>query len=299
MPQDVIQYPYDLPAGVADFNYLVSNPRRITRAIATLALLRFYVNLIFSSAGPVLGAVVYEQATENDIYPLRDVEGVEPGDEMPVITFASGEARTAQVEKFGGKFPVTDEARRRNQGGRVLRAISQIANVIQRKTQQRALAELDAAIVEHGRTAIGTSWSDAAATTAGSQVPTVGPLADVSAVELANETLELGYSYNLAVMNPQEWRNLRLVAGGSAGGARAILADDGIDNVWVTNRQAAGKVKWLAAGQVGEMGYEVPLSTESWRDKDGKQQDWFQSYVLPICYVTDPFAILETTGHTA
>ena len=35
------------------------------------------------------------------------------------------------------------------------------------------------------------------------------------------------------------------------------------------------------------------------QDQDGKQQDWFQTYVLPIMYVTDPFAILETTGHAA
>ena len=48
---------------------------------------------------------------------------------------------------------------------------------------------------------------------------------------------------------------------------------------------------------VGELGYEMPLSTETWRDPDGKQQDWYQAYVLPICYVTDPYAILETTGH--
>jgi hypothetical protein len=69
--------------------------------------------------------------------------------------------------------------------------------------------------------------------------------------------------------------------------------------VWVTNRKTAGTVYWLARGQVGELGYEVPLTTEKWRDPDGRQQDWIQSSVLPIVYVTDPFAILETTGHNA
>jgi hypothetical protein len=294
---DVIQYPYDLPAGVADFNYLVANPRRVTRSIARLALQGFYVNQIFSSSGPVLGAVVYEQATENDLYPERDIERVEPGDEFPVVTFASGEARTAQVEKFGGKFPVTDEARRRNQGGRVLRAMQQIANTIQRKTQQRALAELDAAIVEHGRSGAGSSWADATAVAAGAKVNATGPLADLTLIEEQNETLELGYSYNTLIINPVDWRNFRLATGsGSNAEARALLADSGINTVWRTNRQPQGKAKFVAAGQVGEMGYEVPLSTETWRDKDGKQQDWFQTYVLPIVYVTDPFAIFELTG---
>jgi hypothetical protein len=299
---DNLQFPYGVP-GVngteLTLDFLLADPRRITRAIASIALQRFYVDRIFAPTGPIVGAVVFEQATENDLYAERDVSKVNPGEEFPEVTFERGAPRTAQVEKFGGKFRVTDEARRRNQAGRINRAIAQLANTIQRKTQQRALAELQAAITEHSRTAVGSSWSDAAATTAASQVSTVGPLADLTMIEQTNEQTELGYSYNLAIMNPIEWRNFRLAAGGANADARALLSDSGITDVWVTNRKAAGSVYWLAQRQVGELGYEVPLSTETWRDKDGKQADWFQSYVLPIVYVTDPFAILETTGHEA
>jgi len=46
-----------------------------------------------------------------------------------------------------------------------------------------------------------------------------------------------------------------LSAGGDDGAARAILSDYGIGTIWVTNRQAVGKVKWLAGGMVGELGY--------------------------------------------
>lgn len=290
MPDDHIQYPYDLPAGVTDFNFLVSNPRRVTRAIARMALQKFYVNRIFSPlGGQVLGAVVYEQALENDLYPERDVEKVAPGDEFPVVTFASGEALTAQVEKFGGKFPVTDEARRRNQGGRVLRAMGQVANTIQRRTQQRALAELQATVRTHARTSVGSNWA-----TATTSLPLIR---DLTAIEEANETLELAYQYNLAIVHPSDWRNFRLAAGGSNAAAMDLLRDSGINSVWRTNRKPAGSVYWLSEGQVGELGYEVPLSTENWRDKDGKQQEWFQTFVLPIMYVTDPFALIETTGH--
>jgi hypothetical protein len=300
---DDITYPYGGLAVDGDnvtVDYLSRDPRRINQVISNLALQKFIVNFIFSPAGPIVGgAMAYEVATENDLFAARDVGRVEPGDEFPVVTFERGEVLTAQVEKFGGKFPITDEARRRNRLGRVQRAMQQLANTIVRKTQQRALAELTAAITTYSRTAAGTSWSDAAATVAGSQVATIGPLADLTAVESANEVLELGYSYDMAIMNPQEWRNFRLAAGGTAADARALMADSGIRRVWVTNRKTAGSVYWLSAGQVGELGYEVPLSTESWRDADGKQQNWFQSFVLPIVYVTDPFAILETTGHAA
>jgi hypothetical protein len=303
MAQDTIQYPYAAPtiSGTAiTVDWLLNTPNRVTRVIANLALQNFMVDQIFAAAGPISGgAVIYDQATSNDLYASRDVEAVEPGNEFPIVTFDRPSTLTAQVEKFGGKFPVTDEARRRNQIGRVNRALLQLANTITRKTQQRAITELTAAVTAFTRTATGTSWRIAAGTTAASQVPTVGPLADLTAVEQANEVLELGYVYNTAIMNPQEWRNFRLAAGGAAADARALLADSGINTVWVTNRKTAGTVYWLAGRQVGELGYEVPLSTETWRDPEGKQQDWYQSFVLPIVYVTDPYAILESTGLNA
>jgi hypothetical protein len=300
---DNITYP-PAPATIANgrisIDWLLADPRRVTRAIANIALQRFYVNRIFAPAGNIVGgAVLYEQRLENDLYASRDVGRVNPGDEFPIVTFERGEALTAQVEKFGGKFPVTDEARRRGQAGRVVRAMGQLANTITRKTQQRALGELTAAIGAFGRTGVGTSWADAAAVAEASRTNLTGPISDLTSIEEQNEILELGYTYNLAIMNPQEWRNFRLAAGGSAADARALLSDSGITDVWVTNRKAAGSVYWLAEGQVGELGYELPLSTETWRDKDGKQQDWFQSFVLPVMYVTDPYAIMETTGHAA
>ena len=298
---DELAYPYSPPSisGTAlTVDFFVSDVRRITRAIANLALQRFYVDEIFSPAGAITGgAVIYEQATENDLYLDRDVRQVEPGNEFPVVSAHRGQPLTAQVEKFGGKFAVTDEARRRNQAGRVNRAVQQLSNVITRKTQQRALAELNAAITATGRTSVGSSWKAALTITEVNRLPTTGPINDLTMIEQMNEQQELGYTYNYCIMNPVDWRNFRLTAGGDAAAANALLADSGIAPPWITNRQTVGNVKWLARGQVGELGYELPLSTETWRDGDGKQQDWFQAYVLPIMYVTDPFAILETTGH--
>jgi len=303
MSVDNFQYPYGpltVDGDTYTVDFLTKDPSRVTRAIAQLALQKFFVDKVFAPSGTITGgAVLYEQATENDLYPNRDVQKVEAGAEFPIVSFDRSAPRTAQVEKFGGKFAVTDEARRRNEVGRVNRAISQLANTIQRKTQAVAVAVLDAAVAEHSRTASGTSWLDASATIAANQLSTVGPLADLTSVEQSNAVQELGYSYNFAIMNPQEWRNFRLAAGGQVSDARALLADSGISDVWITNRKDAGSVYWLSQRQVGELGYEVPLSTETWRDSDGKQQDWYQSFVLPICYVTDPYAILETTGHAA
>lgn len=295
-------YPYGTP-GIAGTNitldWLLADPKRVTRAIANLALHGYFVDRIFAPAGTITGgAVVYDQADENELFSSRDVGRVEPGGAFPLITTERGAPRTTQVEKYGGEFFVTDEARRRNRGGGVDRDLRRLANTIQRKTQQRALAELTAAVTEHNRTAVGTRWDTAAGTTSEMQVATVGPLADLTMVEQSNETLELGYSYNFAIMSPVDWRNFRLAAGGQTSEAQALLADSGIKGVWVTNRKVSGSVYWLSERQVGELGYEVPLSTATWRDQK-HQIDWFQSFVLPVVYVTDPFAILETTGHRA
>lgn len=300
MAADAVTYPLGGPtlSGTTyTVDWLLQSPTRVTRLIANLALQSFFVDQVFSPAGTITGgSVIYEQATSNDLYANRDVKRIEPGRSFPVVTFDRGQALTAQVEKFGGKFPVTDEARRRNNAARVNRSILRLANTIVRKTQQRALTELATAITANSRTAAGTSWSTAAGTTEASRVPTTGPLADLTMVEQTNSVAELGYTYDFAIMNPVQWRMFRLAAGGTSQDARALLADSGIQGVWVTNRKAAGTVYWLARGQVGELGYEVPLYTTTWRDPD-HEQDWYQSAVLPIMYVTDPFAILETTGH--
>jgi len=293
MPEESLRY----PAGPSVVDWLLADVGRVTRVISSLVLQRYYVDLIFSPAGNISGgAVEFEQATNNELYTSRDAQRVEPGRTFPVVGFDRGAVLTAQVEKFGAKFPVTDEARRRNRVGRVTRAMVQLANTLQRKIQQRALLELSAAIASFSRTSVGTSWATASTTTTANRLATVGPVADVTSVVVANEVAELGYVYNMAIMNPTEWRNGTLAMGGDDN-FRAALGASGITQIWVTNRQPVGTIKWLAGRQVGELGYEVPLTPETWRDPEGRQQSWYQFSVLPIVYVTDPFAVLETTGH--
>lgn len=274
---------------------LLQTPRRVTNIVANLALQRFYVDRIFAPSGPITGgAVIYDQATSNDLYANRDVQRVEPGREFPVVAFDRGAPLTAQVEKFGGKFPVHDEARRRNETGRINRALVRLANTIVRKVQQRALAELQAAITANSRTAVGVSWTTAMGTAAASLAPGSGPSRDFARVQRLTMEAELGYDYNFAIMNPAEWEKLTTIYGSPAE-VNAAMGIYGINGTWVTPRKTAGSVYFLAERQVGELGYEVPLNTATWRDEK-IQTDWYQSSVNPIVYVTDPFAIVELTG---
>lgn len=313
MANDAVTYPLGGPSvsgTQVTVDLLLNNPKRVQRDLANLVLQNFMVNEIFSPAGDITGgAVIYDVAAANEIYATRDVQRVEPGKEFPEITFDRAAPLTAQVEKFGGKFKVTDEARLRNQVGRIVRAQLRLANTIRRKTQQRALTELSAAVTTYSRTSAGQSWADAAALTQSTINQAAKPGADFADVQRLAEVQELGYDYNMVILNPQEWANLQVIYDGP-GGADAALASYGITRKWITNRQAAGTAKFLSAGMVGELGYESHnaqavqsladgIGIEQWRDKDGKQQDWYQASVKPVVYVTDPYAIFEKTGLAA
>lgn len=278
---------------------LLNNPTRVTRVVADLVMANFYLDRIFASGGDVQGgAVLYEQGGLLDNFTNRDVERIEPGDEAPIVGGERVSIRTAQVEKFGGKFPVTDEARRRNMLSRVNNQMRRLSNTIVRKMHQRGLAELAAAIAEHGRTAIGTSWLDAMTLTNQTMAPALMPARDFAAADRESDENELGYSYDTLIVNPQEAEALRVVYGENLDG---VLSDNGVDDLISTPRKGAGSAYLLAGGQVGELRTEEPLRTTV--DREGapllREQEWVQSLVNPVMYVTDPYAILEITGLAA
>lgn len=278
---------------------LLNNPTRVTRVVADLVMANFYLDRIFASGGEVQGgAVLYDQGTLLDNYTDRDVERIEPGTEAPIVTGVRGAPKTAQVEKFGGKFPVTNEARRRNNLSRINNQMRRLSNTIVRKMHQRGLAELAAAIAEFSRTATGTSWLDAMSLTNTTTSPALRPTRDLAAAQRESENNELGYSYDTLIVNPQEAEALRVVYDQELDN---VLSDNGITDLISTPRKAAGSAYLLAGGQVGEIRLEEPLRTTVTPEGAPllREQDWVQSLVNPVMYVTDPYAILEITALAA
>src|SRR3954453_17247860 len=96
----------------------LNNPTRVvTPMIMDLTRERFFVDRVFTSAGGVTGgAVIYDivEAAATYLYANRDVQRMAPGTEAPIITFSRRAPQAATVEKWGGKFYFTDEARDRN-----------------------------------------------------------------------------------------------------------------------------------------------------------------------------------------
>lgn len=272
----------------------LKNPTRvITPMVLDLTRERFFADRAFTSAGGVTGgAVVYDDVVASDLYADRDVQRVAPGTEFPIVSFSRRAPRAAEVEKWGGKFYYTDEARDRNDVSLFARAVRQLANTIVRKLNQRAVEILEAVITANSRTVSGQDWSTVNTTFASGSNWTGMPAFDFAKADLTAEQEELGIDYNLWVMNPMQYFHLQGIYGSDLD---ALLNSFDID-VFVTNRVAAGVAYAIAEGQVGEMRVEKPYSTESWRDPNGKEQTWVQGSVRPLMFANNPYAVLKFTG---
>lgn len=274
----------------------LQNPTRVlTPMVLDLTVQRFFVDRAFTSAGGVTGgAVIYDITVAPDLYADRDIQRVEPGSEFPEVAFSRRAPAAAIVEKWGGKFRFTDEARDRNLISEFTKAMRQLANTIVRKINQRGVQTLEAFITANSRSVVGVSWGGVNTTyAAGSNWP-LFPARDFAKADLQAEQEEMDMDYNLWVLNPAEMFNLEGIYGDKLG---ALLDSYDID-IFVTNRVTAGTAYALAEGQVGEMRVEAPLSTETWRDPNGKQQTWVQSSVRPLMYANNAFAVLKFTGLT-
>lgn len=273
----------------------LQQPTRITKTLEDLTLQKFLVDKVFTNGGGVSGgAVLYDVLEANDLYLTRDVEPIAPGGEYPIVDGERRAPKIAAVEKWGGRVFIPDESRDRNEAGLFARKLRQLANTMVKRVNTNTMATLDAAVATYSRTMEGQNWQTVK--TAGSEASTASkwPLADLAHVNAQAEIDELGVEYNLIILNPQEVQAAVTLYGG-AGGFKTMLSEMGY-TYFVTNRQAAGKAKVVAAGQVGEYRVEQPLQTVTYR-ADGEHTDrtWVKSSVRPVAFVDNPYAIVELT----
>jgi hypothetical protein len=294
------EYPLALPT-VSGTNIsvdlMLNEPTRITKYLSDLTLRGYWADKVFTPNGGVSGgAILYTQLTQNDLFTAsgRDVQNVEPGAEFPLVTFDRPVPLVKPVEKFGGKFFVTDEARDRNDPMMIQQGTQRLANTISRRIHTNAVAEIDAQITALGgsaQTATGNDWSAVVTTGSSATNATGWPAADFSKVQLLADQKELGVQFDTWILNPVNASEFKIAYGNAW---QEVLRDNGISFV-VTNRVTVGTAYVIESGQVGEMRLEKPLGTETWREQ-GTQRSWVQSDVRPVFVITQPYGIAKVTG---
>jgi hypothetical protein len=274
---------------------MLRQPTRITRFIMDMTLQRFVADRVFSSAGGVTGgAVVYDSVEANDLYTSRDVERVAPGGEFPIITSPRRAPGVAEVEKWGGKVWISDEARDRNDSILFTNQLRQLGNTIVRKINARAMQVLEAMFTANPSRVYGSTTTWAATTPYGATptAPTDWPAFDFAKTAEIVELDELGVQLDLWIINPVNYTTLLTLYGGD--GLQELLDTLNLE-IYVTNRVPAGVAYVVAQGQVGQMRVEQPLGSETWREPQ-RQRTWVQSSVRPLMFVDNRFAALKVTG---
>jgi|SRR5262252_1499471 hypothetical protein len=273
----------------------LNSPTRVTRTLMDLTLQRFFADRVFTNSGGVTGgAVVYDELLANDLYADRDIERVAPGDEFPLIITSRRAPKVAEVEKWGGKFYTTVEARDRNDISVFTRNVRLIANTIVRKINQRAVEVLEAAVqASPNRVVAGVSWGSTITAGSTASNSTAWPGYDFSKAQAQAETEELGIVYDLWIINPTEYLQLARIYGPAL---NDLLSSLGL-SIFVTNRVTAGTAYVVQQNQPGQMRVEQPLATEQWYEQE-TQRYWTQSSVRPLMFVDNRFAVLKFTGLT-
>lgn len=298
MSQAPVTYPLGPPSvngNTLTVDTALKQPTRITRRIADQTLQNFIVSRIFAQGGAVSGgAVIYDQAVLNELYLDRDVERVGPGDEFPIVGSSRQAPKVAEVEKYGGKFFVTREARDRNDIAHFNNQVTILGNTVVRKVNTRAIAELDGAIAALGGagTFVGTNWN--AVVTAGDSASQADeyPVRDFVEAQRLADVEELGVHYDLWLLHPTQRAALTILYGDKL---QALLDSLGIREVFSSNRITPGSGFAVATGQVGELRIEQPLETET-EYITKNQKTLVQSSVRPVMYVTNPYSIKKVTG---
>lgn len=271
-------------------------PESITQRLSEIIEPNLLVDRVFSGSGQAVqgGGVIYSQITEKHLYLSTDVLDREPGDEYPVVYADRPEPRLAKVQDFGGKFAVTDEARRRNQSVDFDNDVTKLANTITRKLNQRAIETLEAglSVLDDNGEVAGHSWSGlnfegSTGVTKSADRPT----ADFAAAQLAADQDDMGITYTQLLVNPQQKAALAIAYGKDL---TAVLDSFGLE-IFSSLHIPAGTAYMVDPGQVGFVDYEEPLTTTTWRDEHHRQE-WVQSYAMPVMGVTNPRAIRRITG---
>lgn len=271
----------------------LKEPTRISRYISDLAAVGLFTNKLFSTVSTQSGSLLYDVLTENDLFADDDLGVIAPGAAFPLLGVSSDAPRVKRTEKIGGAFAITDEARRRNDTAIIERSARKIANTMTRDIDRIGVATIKDAITEFDSQMVkidSDGWVKKNSTKSAEQTALSTIRADINKALVEGEKLQLGYKYNLLLMHPDDYLQFANHFGDDVA-QQNFVAARGVQIV-TTPQLTAGEA-WLAAGgQLGVMGVEKGISTNTYREH-AYQREVVQTDALFAFAVTDPMALVR------
>lgn len=290
----------DYNDGVISVDEALNNPTTITERVAEVAARDLLVETIFSTdSTPVQGgAVIFSKTTEKNFYTETDVTARQPGDEYGIVYRERPVAELARVEDYGGKFAVSDEARRRNDNVSFDNDVTVLANTVTRKLNQRAIETIQAAEAA-GETIVGAhtgaSWENVRIDGPSDLItpPIDRPISMIANLFAIAESKELGIEYTKMLVSPRTRAEMLIAYGQDL---KPLLDTYGLELI-TSNFVPDDRSYLVDPGKAGFVKFEEPLTVTTWRDEHHRQT-WVQAYAMPVMGITMPAAIATIEYHT-
>lgn len=284
----------DYDNGIISVDQALNDPTVIEQRVADIAEKDLLVSSIFAEGGEVTGGtVIYSKITEKHLYTENDVTDRQPGDEYSVVYAEQPQSQLARVRDFGGKFPVSDENRKRNNAIDFDNDTTRLANTIVRKVNRVAVETLDAAVAAGDTTelAVLNNWGAVQLDGATPTAPGERPHAAIADIFALAESKELGIEYTRMLVSPTTRATMRTIYGT---GLKGMLDDFGLELISTTFVDN-GTAYLIDPQSAGFVRYEESLTVHNWRD-EAHRQAWVQGYAMPVMGITLPAAVATITG---
>lgn len=271
----------------------LAEPTRIRDRIAqladqTLLLPRF----LRPYRGKVLGGgMLYASLTAADAFTAGPIEPRTPGTEYRRVDPIDPDAKLALVEDWGASVEIVEEAIIRGDRSRLDAVTIQLTNDLLRLLDTRTVEVLESANL--GTVAVSTPWEE---------LMTVGPLdaltpsadrptAHFAAAQELADLDEMSVVLDTLVLAPQQARQLRTAY---AENLAAMLTSAGL-TMYVNPRVPNGTAYLAQGGEVGTVGFEVPLTVDVIAQPLTRSR-LVRAYCVPAMAIERPFACKKLVG---
>lgn len=283
-------------AGKITVEQMLNEPARISRYVVQKISQDNLSDYLYGATSTSGGGLIFNQllGTESAVTEKR-TGIVAPGGEFPLIDNVEREEQFTKVRKIGGKVAITDEAVIRNDSRYLNQELQRLANRMRLDMESDAIEAFHLGMEQLGDKALkfeSTGWAIKNKVKAADKVPADSIEADLLKLKLETNKQDLGYNFNTLLLNPLDNYNLSLAFG--IGQEQAFVGQFGW-NIKLTNHVAEGEAYLVAPKQVGVIGVEKPVSSESWREAKF-QTSYTQTWATVAHAITDPLAIMKLEG---